>query len=389
MAASENKPELATIVRRFGKELMATHSLSAQQVKALHNIVQCRTSAMGGHEEICEHCDEKRYSYNSCGDRHCPKCQLNKQVRWVDDITGIALPVKHFHVVFTVPHVLNKVCLWNQNLYYNILFGALWRTLHSFGYSEYGVESGAIAVLHSWGQNLSLHPHVHCIVPAAGYTLKGQYKHIGKGNHLYPVHQLSMVFKGKFLDSLKRKLRKMNMPDAFGDQIRDAYKTPWVVNIEPSLAGAGHVIRYLGQYTHRVAISNQRILQITQSHVRFIAKDYRDNARQKPVPLTGVEFLRRFCQHVFPKGFVRIRRFGIYSPNVMRRINQQLPPQQKVGDDSQPPEAKGPCTSDDSAGPGPDICPKCRIGRMRIVAVLPRIRSPAASLPALLLSKLL
>jgi hypothetical protein len=381
------KPELALVVRRFGREFMQQHSVSPMQVKALHNIVQCRTAAMGGHEEQCEHCGEKRYSYNSCGDRHCPKCLQHKQDLWIDQIARMALPVKHFHIIFTVPHVLNKVCLWNQSLYYNILFDAMWRTLHSFGYSEYGVESGAIAVLHSWGQNLSLHPHVHCIVPAAGYSLQGKWKHIGKSNYLYPVHQLSQAFKGKFLDSLRRKLNKMALPHAFTQQIRDAYKTPWVVYSEASMAGAEHVIRYLGQYTHRVAISNHRILQVTQSHVRFMAKDYRDHARQKPVTLSGVEFLRRFCQHVFPKGFVRIRRFGIYNSAVRKRMDLQFRVAEGAGDkkSSKQCDTSGGQVNGHDAG----ICPKCRKGRMQIVSVLPRIRSPAASLPAMLLSRLL
>ena len=145
-------------------------------------------------------------------DRHCPKCQKSKQALWVEKVTRLTLPVKHIHIIFTVPHHLNRVCLWNPAMYYNLLFSAVWRTLHSFGYSHYGAETGAIAVLHSWGQNLSLHPHIHCIVPAAGYSLKGKWKRIGKEKYLYPVHQLSTTFKGKFLDSLKRKFYSQRLP---------------------------------------------------------------------------------------------------------------------------------------------------------------------------------
>lgn len=390
MVDFRSKFELATVVHRFGKELMATQPVSPQQSKALHNIVQCRTASLGGHEEICDHCSDKRYSYNSCGDRHCPKCQLKKQALWVEEITKLTLPVKHFHVIFTVSHELNKVCLWNQQLYYKLLFRAVWSTLHSFGYSEYGVESGAIAVLHTWGQNLSLHPHIHCIVPAAGYSLQGRWKHIGKENYLYPVRQLSQTFKGKFLDSLKRSLRKMDMPDAFRPEISRAYNTPWVVYSEASMASPEHVIRYLGQYTHRIAISNNRIIGISPTHVRFIAKDYRDRAKQKPAELPGVEFLRRFCQHIMPKGFVRIRRFGIYNPTTIRRMHLQFLPEQEI-----PPKklrVKKPCTTEDVKQPmgfDPGQCAKCQKGRMVVVAVIPRIRSPAASLPAMLLSRLL
>ena len=184
-------------------------------------------------------------------------------------------------------------------MYYDLLFSAVWNTLHSFGYTHYGAETGAVAVLHSWGQNLSLHPHIHCIVPSAGYTLDGRWKNIGQsGLYLYPVLQLSDAFKGKFLDSLKRALKKQSELSLFNHLIQAAYKTNWVVNCEPSLASAEHVVKYLGQYTHRVAITNQRILNIADGKVTFIAKDYRDRAIKKPVTLDGIEFLRRFTMHI-------------------------------------------------------------------------------------------
>ena len=323
--AGKLKFELADVVRRFGKQLMLQDNLSPNQIKALHNIVQCRTVSMGGHEEVCDTCGEIRYSYNSCGDRHCPKCQLTKQAIWVEDLVGATLPVKHFHIIFTLPHQLNSVCLWDNKLYYTLLFDAVWHTLRSFGYTHYGVETGAVAILHSWGQNLSLHPHIHCIVPAAGYALNGHWKHIGKNKKfLYPIWQLSSTFKGKFLDSLKRKLNKKGVYKGFSDAFQKAYQTPWVVHCEPSLAGAAHVMHYLGQYTHRVAISNHRIINISASHVTFIAKDYRDKARKKPVTLPGVEFLHRFCMHVMPNRFVRIRRFGIYNHTTIRNLDLQF-----------------------------------------------------------------
>jgi hypothetical protein len=390
MAVPRSKFELATVVHRFARELMAKERLNGIQIKALHNILQCRTALMGGHEEVCELCQEKRYSYNSCGDRHCPKCQSAKQALWVENVTSLTLPIKHYHIIFTVPHALNKVCIWNPTIYYNLLFSAVWRTLHSFGYSEYGAESGAIAVLHSWGQNLGLHPHIHCIVPAAGYTIKGQWKRIGKPLFLYPVHALSKTFKGKFMDSLRRKLRKINMPDAFQAEINQAYKTDWVVFSQASMAGPEHVIGYLGQYTHRVAISNERIMDISKTHVKFMAKDYRDADRQKPVSLTGTEFLRRFCLHVFPKGFVRIRRYGIYNPATIRNMNLQFSTQQQIP--SKDPKTKKKITPElikQLTGFDPGICRKCKTGRMVVVAVLPRIRSPAAHLPSMLLCKIL
>ena len=255
--------ELADVINRFGSGVLAQTKLTPLQLKVLGKIAQCRTSSLGGHEEVCDSCGTVRYSYNSCGDRHCPKCQASKQALWIDDLLQTTLPVKHYHIVFTLPHQLNAVCLHNQRIYYDLLFAAVWNTLRSFGYSHYGVESGVVAVLHTWGQNLSLHPHIHCIVPAAGYTLDGRWENIGSsGNYLYPVHQLSNTFKGKFLDSLKRALRKQNELSLFDDKVQQAYKTPWVVHCEPSLANAEHVVKYLGQYTHRIAITYQRSLNI-------------------------------------------------------------------------------------------------------------------------------
>ncbi|MEI6556754.1 MAG: transposase zinc-binding domain-containing protein, partial [Paludibacter sp.] len=202
-----SKVELADVIHLFGAQMAANTKLAPLQLKVLSKIASCRTAALGGHEEVCEKCGTVRYSYNSCGDRHCPKCQAAKQAFWIDDLMQNTLPIKHYHLVFTVPHQLNNICLHNGRKYYDLLFAAVWNTLRSFGYSHFGVESGAVAVLHSWGQNLSLHPHIHCLVPAAGYTLDGRWKNIGhSGQFLYPVHQLSDSFKAKFLDSLKRAL---------------------------------------------------------------------------------------------------------------------------------------------------------------------------------------
>lgn len=374
--------ELANVISRFGSEAIAKTKLSPLQQKVLGKIAQCRTAALGGHEEVCESCGTVRYSYNSCGDRHCPKCQAAKQAFWIDDLLQNTLPIKHYHIVFTLPHQLNAVCLHNHRMYYDLLFAAVWNTLRSFGYSHYGVESGAVAVLHTWGQNLSLHPHIHCIVPAAGYTLDGKWKNIGSsGRYLYPVHQLSSAFKGKFLDSLKRALRKQNELPLFNDKVQQAYNTPWVVHCEPSLASAEHVVRYLGQYTHRVAITNQRILNITDTQVTFIAKDYRDSAINKPVTLNGVEFLRRFTMHILPQRFVKIRRFGIYNPTFIRNNKLQFVPEEKPDIQAIIKKQKGSETRlerlERLTGINPCLCPVCKTGRMVIIRELPRIRSPS------------
>ena len=372
--------ELADAVNLFGAELLCKTKQTPLQVKVLNRIATCRTSVLGGHEEACDSCGSVRYSYNSCGDRHCPKCQAAKQAFWIDDLVNSTLQVKHFHIVFTAPHQLNQVCLHNQRLYYDLFFAAVWHTLRLFGYTHYGVESGAVVVLHTWGQNLSLHPHIHCIVPAAGYSLDGKWKNIGnQGNYLYPVHQLSETFKGKFLDSLKRALRKRNEYLLFYEQIQQAYNTKWVVHCEPSLAGAEHVVKYLGQYTHRVAITNQRILNIADGKVTFVAKDYRDRAVKKPVTLDGAEFLRRFTLHILPRRFVKIRRYGIYNHTLKRNLGLQFAEPDKtietVIKKQQPPETNLQ-RFERLTGINPCLCPVCKTGRMVVIKQLPRIRSP-------------
>jgi len=240
----------------------------------------------------------------------------------------------------------------------------------------------AVAVLHMWGQNLSLHPHIHCIVPVADYTLNGQWKNIGHSwIYLYPVHQLSGAFKAKFPDSFKRALRKENELTLFYDAVQQTYQTQWVVHCEPLLASADHVVKYLGQYTHRVAITNQRILNIADGKVAFIAKDYRNNAIKKPVTMDGVEFLRRFTMHILPRRFVKIRRFGIYNHTTKRNLELQLVPKEKPGIDAVMAMQKPPETNVERfarlTGVNPCLCPVCKTGQMVIIRKLPRIRSPA------------
>ena len=382
----KTKADLAQVVKSFGKSYLKSNALSPQQTKVLHNIVRCRTASLGGHKDVCNHCDKVQYSYNSCGDRHCPKCQHSKQVKWIDKLKKEALPVSHYHVIFTVPHCLNAICLWNKKLYFKILFQSVWETLRSFGYTHYGVESGAIAVLHTWGQNLSLHPHVHCIVPSAGVDLKGNWKHIGKDDkYLYPVKQLSAAFKGKFLDHLKRALKKYKNV-SFDMQINDAYRKNWVVYCEAPMAGVNQVIKYLGQYTHRIAISNQRILAIQGNEVHFLAKDYRDNATIKKVSLQGKEFLRRFTQHVLPKGFMRIRRYGIYNATTIRNFKKPFAQVASSFEVLLATKKKELALATEFLEA--NCCPFCKKGKMITVKLLPKIRSPVGHLPSMLFSML-
>jgi len=369
--------ELADVVKKFWLQLYKTKGLTPLQAKVLNKIALCRTSILGGHEEQCNSCGKVRYSYNSCGDRHCPKCQGAKQALWVEKLIQETLPIKHYHLVFTLPHILNKICLFNQRLFYNLLFTAVWNTLRSFGYSDYGVELGAVCVLHTWGENLSLHPHLHCIVPAAGYSLMGKWKHIGKnGKYLFTVGQLSATLKGKFTDSLKRRLKKMEVLEQFEALIEQSKTKNWVVYCEPSMAKAEYVIKYLGQYTHRVAITNQRILNITDTHVTFRTKDNKNGVVKKPVSIKAGEFLRRFCMHILPRRFVKIRRFGIYNHTTKRSMDLQFVPEKPIGVKKNMIKETTLDRLMRITGFDALQCPFCKKGKMIIVREIPRIRSP-------------
>ena len=364
--------EIASVIKRYGAAFRMQHSPNNFQLTVLNALQQCRTAELGGHKDKCDNCGTEHYSYNSCGNRHCPKCQLARQMLWAEDRMRDSLNVKHFHIVFTVPDELNPVCLADSLFFYESLFSCVKETLCAFGYSHYGVETGAICVLHTWGQNLSLHPHIHCIVPAVGITPRGQLKEIGnQGKYLYPVRQLSVAFRGKLLERLKRNLKKKNRLPEFQSTINLCYAKPWVIHSQPSLGNARQVVNYLGQYTHRVAISNTRIKNIDHNGVTFSYKDYRDNANQKLMTLTGVEFLRRFALHILPRGFVKIRYFGILTS----AYRQQVESLKTKPDIFQLTETK-PERIARLTGHHPCKCSKCKTGTMIPVEIIPRIRSP-------------
>lgn len=366
--------EVADVIRQFGVRFIAEHHPNSYQLRVLDALLACRTASLGGHKEVCSCCGKNRISYNSCRNRHCPKCQATKQAIWVDNLVESVLPVKHYHIVFTFPHQLNQICLLNSKWFYSRMFSVVWETLRQFGYTRFGIEPGAVCVLHTWGQNLSLHPHIHCIVPAAGETLAGKMKSIGaNGKYLYPVKQLSHVFRAKMMGHIMQHLEKHQLILRYKPLFKAAWEKPWVVFCEPSLGKPEHVIKYLGQYTLRVAITNQRILNMDNQNVTFLSKDYNEGAKQKPVTLSGVEFLRRFCQHILPHRFVKIRRYGIYSSRYKAIARKQNP---KMIINLKPTET---IREQVKRVIGIDIylCPFCRIGNMQRTEELPRIRSPA------------
>lgn len=273
-------------------------------------IQHCRTSSLGGHIDQCDACGYIRISYNSCRNRHCPKCQNTQRETWIENRKLDLLPVPYFHVVFTVPDKLNRLFIQYPADLYNLLFAAAWETLAQFSFTQLHSETGMVAVLHTWGQNLSLHPHVHCVVPGGGINYKGQWKQVNTSSNgkvfLFNVQNLSVVFRGKFMAGL---VKQSPQEKPF---MRELYKTDWVVYAKEPFAGPEQVVEYLGRYTHKVAISNHRLITIDESGVRFRYRDYRDD-KQKEMTLDGAEFLRRFCQHILPKGFVRIRHYGLLS----------------------------------------------------------------------------
>jgi len=368
MHRSQN--EVAGIIKDFGQRFVEQCHPNSFVLRTLNALAKCRTSALGGHEEKCDCCGKNRYSYNSCRNRHCPKCQASKQAFWVEDRMVEALNVKYFHIVFTIPEELNQICILDSKKFYSFMFNCVWDTLRTFGYSHYGVESGAICVLHTWGQNLSLHPHIHCVVPAAGLTLAGNLKHISKnGKYLYNVKMLSSVFRGKLLGIIKKHFKKSNELNQYQQLLDSIWQKKWVVFCEPSFGNSTQIVKYLGQYTHRVAITNQRILDIGEKDVTFLFKDYRDSSKIKPIKLSGVEFLRRFCMHILPSGFVKIRYYGILSSKMKKLVTSK----QKQTKTIESPQQRLKRLT------GVDVyqCPFCKNGRMYVVDIIPRTRSPS------------
>lgn len=365
--------ELAQVIELFGKQYLEQCKSNSFIIRTLDSIHKCRTSALGGHIDGCDACGRQRISYNSCGNRHCPKCQANKQALWADDRMNDTLDVKYFHIVFTVPDALHEICLLDSKQFYADMFECVWNTLRTFGYSHHGVESGAICVLHTWGQNLSLHPHIHCIVPATGLTLAGNMKSISKeGKFLYPVRMLSCVFRGKLLEKIKSNLKAKGTLPQFHSLLNELWHTSWVVYCEPPLGNAMQIVKYLAQYTHRVAITNLRIQSIDPSGVTFLYKDYKDNANKKLMKLSGVEFLRRFALHILPYRFVKIRYYGILSSKYKDFVK-------KIRVKNKEPIAK--LTRKERirilTGFDSSCCPFCKEGVMHTIEILPRIRAPA------------
>ena len=371
--------EVADIVRAHGEEFLRANArtLSPAQKRVLRAIEGCRTAALGGHVEECDRCGHQRIAYNSCGNRHCPKCQCLARAKWLDKRQAELLPVEYFHVVFTLPEPLAALALQNKRLLYGILFQAAAESLQSIAADpkRLGVKIGFFAILHTWGQTLTHHPHVHCVVPGGGLTPDGQSWVRCRPKFLLPVRVLSRRFRTLYLQSLERayrsgklqffgELRCLKQQAAFALFLRRLRRTEWVVYAKPPFGGPERVLDYLGRYTHRVAISNHRLKALHAGQVTFAYKDYKQPERPKAMTLSAVEFLRRLLLHVLPDGFQRIRYYGFIA-NRQRTVALALCRQLLNSPAPEPPEC---LTYPERLKKltGKDIlqCPICKLGQM-------------------------
>jgi hypothetical protein len=355
-----SRNEVADILQKLGNKVQQL-GLNTWQLRTLSAIRRCRTADLGGHIDACDECGKISISYNSCRNRHCPKCQGKNREDWIQARTTELLPVPYFHVVFTLPEAINSLAIHQPTLVYDILFEATWETLQTFGKTK-EIQPGMIAVLHTWGQQLSLHPHLHCIVPGGGVNKDGQWQNSRTdGKFLFPVKALSKVFRAKYCQKLKAK-----EPIKYEQIRQDLWLKPWVVFAKKPFGSPKSVVEYLGRYTHKIAISNPRIKSIDAQNVTFDYKDYRVAGVKKQMTLTHQEFIRRFALHILPKRFVKIRHYGFLSSTWKRQklklLQQKLQVKvlEKVEKKSFLPK-----------------CPCCKTGNLHRIAVFDQRGPPA------------
>jgi hypothetical protein len=394
------KLEVADVFRRYGEAYREQHgaSMSAGQRRAMTAIEVCRTAVLGGHLERCDDCGHERNAFNSCRDRHCPKCQSLARARWIEDRKAELLDVSYFHVVFTVPQEVAAIALQNKKVVYDILFRVTAETLATIAAdpTHLGARIGFFAVLHSWGQNLMFHPHLHCVVPGGGPSPDGARWVSCRPDFFLPVRVLSRLFRRLFLESLGKAfdagklqffgtLESLQDRSAFTRYLAPLKDIEWVVYAKPPFGGPGQVLDYVGRYTHRVAISNNRLLDIDNDQIRFRWKDYRCGDQVKTMTLTSEEFIRRFLLHVLPNGLRRIRYYGFLGNRhreenltLCRRLLGMQPAESASA--GSPPETDYLDRYEDLTGRSLRQCPRCGRGRMVVVQILPRFcaRHPVA-----------
>jgi len=365
--------ELSDIFSGQATDFLRNHNLCPEQLKAFNAIMQCRTAALGGHVDRCDNCGYTRPSYNSCRNRHCPKCQFVKKAQWVDKLAANLPPVKHFHVVFTIPACLHKLFYMNQAKAYSLLFQASGKVLMQCAANPgfLGAQAGAVAILHTWGQTLVYHPHIHMIVPAGGLS-EDQMEWIPAGKKFFlPVKALSAVFRGILCRLLEQALTdgEIKLPDEvlnFSSVKNQCYQKQWVVYCEKPFSCADNLIQYLGNYTHRVAISNHRIRNYQDGKVNFCYKDYKSSGINKSMILDADEFISRFLQHVLPSGFYKIRYFGYMAVcNIKLKLQACF---DLIGKAAFLPVLEGLTALEvwrSITGCDPLQCPKCNNGKMK------------------------
>lgn len=376
------KFEVADVFRLHGKTYRHNHRLPLGHLKVMHAIEVCRTAYLGGHVERCDSCGFERQAYNSCRNRHCPKCQALAKARWLEARKAELLNVQYFHSVFTIPHELNRIAQCNKKVVYDILFRAVKETLQEFGADPrhgLGGKIGFTAILHTWDQKLLDHIHLHCVIPGGALSLDGErWTHARKG-YLFPVRALSKVFRGKFIDFLKGafatgNLKFPGMTEPLGNAgefarlLRRLWKKNWVVYSKTSFAGPEKVLDYLGRYTHRVAISNHRITKVVDGTVSFAYRDRADGNRKKTRSITASEFIRRFLLHVLPKSYVRIRHYGFLAGRSKKHNLARC--RELLGMCPDEPEQQKRDTRElmlELTGLDLEQCPHCREGKMHVV----------------------
>jgi hypothetical protein len=391
--------EVADVFRQHGPAYRESHKLTRNDWRVMHAIEVCRTSVLGGHKDKCDNCGHLEISYNSCRNRHCPKCQTLKKERWIEARGEDLLPIQYFHVVFTIPSELNHLVSMNRKVMYDLLFRSVSETLLELAndHRHLGAQIGATGILHTWGQNLMDHPHVHCIVTGGGLSSDGSRWVSSQKRFFIHVKVMSEVFSGKFLDHLKQCFKRgalvfpgsishLKEPGNFEAFRKRFYDKKWVVYCKPPFGGPKGVLQYLGRYTHRIAISNNRILANRDGNVSFLWRDYADDSRKKTMTLKADEFIRRFLLHVLPERYVRIRHFGLLANRkrkdniaVCRKIigGEKAVAKEKTKQETWQEQLLRICGIDVTS------CPVCQTGRMFRVALLHPLR--CNSPPVLLL----
>ncbi|MBU1625818.1 IS91 family transposase [bacterium] len=388
--SQENK--IGALFRDFGDTYRELHSLPLSQLKAMDAIAKCRTSDLGGHVDRCDQCGYERISYNSCRNRHCPNCQFLAREQWILDRQKELLPIPYFHVVFTIPDELNPIALVNQETVYNLLFKAASETLLTLGKDprHIGGQIGIIIVLHTWSQTLFDHPHVHCIVTGGGLSELGNWifpkKMTVRKDFFIHVNVISDLFKKKFLAYFKKcnehgqfkwvgRISYLQETSAFNNLLTQLYAKNWVTYCKKPFGGPEYVLRYLGRYTHRVAISNHRIVKVEDERVTFKWRDYRDHNKTKLMTLDVSEFIRRFLLHILPYRYYKIRYYGLLANRYRKVKLSQCQKKLKVAKDD-----SAELTSNGSwqelllelCGLDVRICPKCHVGQMLRIALINR-----------------